>query len=748
MRHKRKIELLAPGGDIDSIKAAILSGADAVYCGLNKFNARNRATNIDFDDLNGILKLTHSFDCKVFITLNIIIVESEIPDLFRFLNKLINTNIDGLIIQDLGLFFILNKYFKVFKIHASTQLTTHNEGQIKFLKKLNASRVNFSRELNIYEIKHLSSIAHNQNILTEVFVHGSYCISFSGVCFMSSVHGGNSGNRGRCSQPCRDKYLETPIGKNFPLNLKDNSAYFNLKALQDAGVNSIKIEGRIKKFHYVFTVVDAYRKQLNNLYKNTLSRDDNALYKVFNRDFSNAFLKGKISKDMFIDNPRNHSALHLAKSKNGILEENLELAKKEVNEETASLISSIKSKINKLSLAKSALTISIFGEVGAKLMVSVQTPNTSFVEKSETTLINTEKNKLDEKSVLKRLKLINDTEYFIENLNLENLHENLFIPFKELTAITKRIIFILNGSKENIAPIKLPFIQKDNNLEVNASLSVLISSDKDLNLCNESYVDIYFQLPNSFKEKVSYFIELFERNKNLIPWFPSILIGEDYDAAIELLQQIKVKHIVTNNTGITFEADKLKISWIAGPFLNIVNSYSLLSLKEFTYCIGSFISNELSKFQIKGIKKPKHFKLFYSIYHPIELMISRQCFFHQVTGCEKQVVDNECIKSCIKNATITNLKNNTFFIEKSEGNFNRIYNEENFLNTGIVKDVPNTFSSFFIDLRNIKTKTKVEIDKIQLISLFKQYIIGKEEASEKLNEHIKFTSDTQYRKGI
>jgi len=745
---KRKIELLAPGGDINSIKAAIVSGADAVYCGLNKFNARNRATNISFEDLNGILKLAHFSDCKVFITLNIIIVESEIPDLIRFLNKLINTNIDGLIIQDLGLFYILNKYFKGFKIHASTQLTTHNEGQIKFLRKLQATRVNLSRELNINEIKHLSLIAHNQNLLTEVFVHGSYCISFSGVCYMSSVHGGNSGNRGRCSQPCRDKYSKTSLGKNFPLNLKDNSAYFDLKALQDAGVYSIKIEGRIKKFHYVFTVVEAYRKQLNNLYKNQISNDNSVLYKVFNRDFSNAFLKGNINKDMFIDNPRNYSALHLAKSKDGVLVENLDIAKKEVNEETANLISSVKNKIDKLSIEKSALTISIFGEVGEKLIVSVRIPDASFIEKSETILINSKNNKLDEESILKRLKLINDTEYFIENLNLDKLQANLFIPFKELTAIIKRIIFILNGSKESIAPIKLPFIQKEKDVKIKPSLSVLISSEKDLNLCKENSVDIYFQLPNSFNEKVSYFIELFEKNKNLIPWFPSILIGEDYDAAIELLQQIKVKHIVTNNTGIAYEADKFKISWIAGPFLNIVNSYSLLSLKEFPFCIGAFISNELSKFQIKGIKKPKDFKLFYSIYHPIELMISRQCFFHQVIGCEKQVVDNECIKSCLKNATITNLKNNTFFIEKSEGNFNRIYNDTNFLNTNIVKDIPNTFSSFFINLRNIKTKTKVEINKLELIKLFEQQIARNGEATEKLNELIHFTSDTQYRKGI
>ena len=184
----KRIELLAPGGDIDSIKAAVFAGADAVYCGLDRFNARNRAANISFDDLQGILRLAHQNGCQVFLTLNIIIVDREIPSIINLLNKLVNTSIDGIIVQDLGLFYLLSNYFKSLKIHASTQLTTHNEGQIQFLNKLKATRVNLSRELNIHEIRALTSVAHQNNILTEVFVHGSYCISFSGICYMSSVH--------------------------------------------------------------------------------------------------------------------------------------------------------------------------------------------------------------------------------------------------------------------------------------------------------------------------------------------------------------------------------------------------------------------------------------------------------------------------------------------------------------------------------------------------------------------------------
>jgi len=201
----QKLELLAPGGSVDAIKAAIVAGANAVYCGLETFNARNRAANISYDELTGILRLAHEYECEVFLTLNVVILENEIPGMFKLLNKLVNSGIDGIIVQDLGMFNLVKKFFPSLDIHASTQMTTHNEGQILFLAKIGASRVNLSRELNINEIKSLTSLAHDHNVLTEVFVHGALCIAFSGQCYSSSVSVGNSGNRGRCSQACRDE---------------------------------------------------------------------------------------------------------------------------------------------------------------------------------------------------------------------------------------------------------------------------------------------------------------------------------------------------------------------------------------------------------------------------------------------------------------------------------------------------------------------------------------------------------------
>ena len=746
---KRKIELLAPGGDVDSIKAAIIAGADAVFCGLEKFNARNRAVNICFEDLQGILRLAHKNNCEVFITLNIIVVDNEIPALINLLNKLVNTSIDGVIVQDLGIFYLLSKYFKGLKIHASTQLTTHNEGQIKFLSKLNATRVNLSRELNIDEIKFLASAAHKNNLLTEVFVHGSNCISFSGICYISSVHGGNSGNRGRCSQPCRDRYVTTAEGKDYPLNLKDNSAYSDLKELYDAGVDSLKIEGRIKNFEYVYTVVNSWRKQLRSFYDHNILNDDNSdLYKVFNRAFSNSFLQGDISKDMFIDNPMSNSTKHLSVINNYSTDDKKRQGHLDLYEEKSEIRTHVKNKIDQLSIAKVPLTISISGECGAPLNISVKTPTTSFVVLSKVNLVDTGTQALSHKMILKRLKALNETAYFIEHLDLNNIEGDLYLPFKELTSIKKRLLFILNDSKETIAPVDTPVLKKRNKEKINPSLSVLISSQNDLHLCNDTTADIYFQLPNSFKNECTKLIDLFIKNERLIPWFPSVLIGDDYSDAVEFLQQIQPKVIVTNNTGIAHEANKCGILWIAGPHLNVVNSYSLMCLKENFNCSGSFISNEISRNQMQRMQKPDDFKLYYSIYHPIVLMTSRQCLFHQVTGCEKNRVDDTCIRKCEKSSSITNLKNTSLFIEKTKGNYHSIYNEENFLNTTIVDDIPNLFSEYFIDLRDLKTKTKVEMDKTRVIKLFESLLDGNTDSGEKLRHSIHPTTNTQYIKGI
>ena len=763
----RKIELLAPGGDVEAIKAAIVAGANAVYCGLDTFNARNRAANLSYDDLTGILRLAHKYDCEVFLTLNVVILEQELPTMFKLLNKLVNSGIDGIIVQDLGMFNLVKKYFPTLDIHASTQLTTHNEGQLHFLNKIGASRVNLSRELNLGEIKSLTKLSHDLGILTEVFVHGALCIAFSGQCYSSSVSVGNSGNRGRCSQACREEYEVTATGNKYPLNLKDNSAYFDLPDLVEAGVDSLKIEGRIKGAHYVYTVVDTWRKGINEFIETgKLLPDDSNLHKVFNRDFTNSFLKGNLTKDMFIDNPRDYSVQHAVdnavnKSSDAISVVQIQEAKDELYIDKNALGAELRHKIEHLSTAKLALKIEFSGAVGTALNITVTVGGDSEDAKiitlqSESTLSLTGKAELDEKTLTKRFKSFDNSEFVLE-VSFADYDSGLSIPFKELTALKNQLAFLLNNSVEVVPNVEVPPLDKSNKLSGTLlekggikkhSMSILIADEKDFHLCDLTDADVYFKIPESLKKNCNKHIDLLKANPRLIPWFPAVLIGKDYIESVRILEQVKPKRIVTNNTGIAYKAYEMGIEWVAGPLLNTTNSYALLTLKEELNCAGAFMSNEINRLQLRNIARPDNFKLYYSIYHPILMMTSRQCFFQPTVGCKKPSIEDGCMLKCEKATTIKSVRGVKYSIDKQKGGYPSIYNDEQFLNLDIVNDLPDLFDEFFIDLTNIGSGETAVEDKAQLIEHFQSLLQGKEEAATQLNEMVTLSTNAQYRQGL
>ncbi|HHF3042311.1 TPA: peptidase U32 family protein [Vibrio diabolicus] len=659
-----QFELLAPGGDLDSIKAAIAAGADAIYCGLDRFNARNRATNLTLDNLNGVLTLAHQHSCKIFLTLNVLILESEIPAIVRLLSQLNTTKIDGVIVQDLGLAYILKHHFPDLDVHASTQLNTHNEGQILFLNQLTASRVNLSRELNIDEIKHLAQFGREHNVMMEVFVHGSYCIGFSGICYISSARNGASGNRGRCSQPCREQYETTKTGNNYPLNMKDNSAFGDLEALADAGVYSLKVEGRIKKSHYVYTVVDNWRQQIDRLCEGLeLSEDTTELYTVFNRDFSNAFLQGDFGKAMYIDNPRDHAVKHFSKVYQCQSADDVQAVKKKLYDDKTAIIEKVAEQTKSFDVASTQVS-------GSSLKGSIDVPT-------------------------------------------------------------------------------LPALPQPEPRQGAPKLSVLISSAQEAMLCEYHDIDVYYQLPMGLSGELSAMIELFQANPMLKPWFPAILIDDDYQAARAFLEAVKPELSITNNSGVGILAQELGLGWIAGPQVNTVNSYSFKCLQEEFAASGAFISNELNMKQMSHIKRPHNMRSYYSIYHPNTLLTSRQCLFQQTEGCRKIKVNKGCLKRCDKRTSIINLKDNPYVVQKQKGSHNSIYSEHNVLNLQVLHDLPQLFTDVLIDLRDIQTETKVSASKPELIDAFLALL---EEHSEQtiqtLNAMIQPTANAQYLKGL
>ncbi|HCG7653752.1 U32 family peptidase [Vibrio parahaemolyticus] len=659
-----QFELLAPGGDLDSIKAAIAAGADAIYCGLDRFNARNRATNLTLDNLNGVLTLAHQHSCKIFLTLNVLILESEIPAIVRLLSQLNTTKIDGVIVQDLGLAYILKHHFPDLDVHASTQLNTHNEGQILFLNQLTASRVNLSRELNIDEIKHLAQFGRERNVMMEVFVHGSYCIGFSGICYISSARNGASGNRGRCSQPCREQYETTKTGNNYPLNMKDNSAFGDLKALADAGVYSLKVEGRIKKSHYVYTVVDNWRQQIDRLCEGLeLSEDTTELYTVFNRDFSNAFLQGDFGKAMYIDNPRDHAVKHFSKVYQCQSADDVQAVKKKLYDDKTAIIEKVAEQTKSFDVTSTQVS-------GSSLKGSIDVPT-------------------------------------------------------------------------------LPALPQPEPRQGAPKLSVLISSTQEAMLCEYQDIDVYYQLPMGLSGELSAMIELFQANPMLKPWFPAILIGEDYQAARVFLETIQPELSITNNSGVGMIAKELGLGWVAGPQMNTVNSYAFKCLQDEFAASGAFVSNELNMKQMRHIKRPQNMRSFYSIYHPNTLLTSRQCLFQQTEGCRKVKVNKSCLKRCDKRTSIINLKDNPYVVQKQKGSHNSIYSEHNVLNLQVLHDLPQLFTDVLIDLRDIQTETKVSASKPELIDAFLALLEEhSEQAVQTLNAMIQPTTNAQYLKGL
>ena len=284
-------ELLAPAGNIEILKQAALSGADAVYFGGELFSARAYAGNLSSEEIIAAIRFLHMRQKKAYLTVNTLLKQREIEGrLFSFLKPFYEEGLDAVLIQDMGVFSLIRDCFPSLPIHISTQCSVTSEYGARFFKSLGAERVVLSRELSLDEIK---TIVEKSDIETEVFVHGALCVSYSGRCMMSSMIGGRSANRGRCAGACRNPYSVSIDGKeeksfkDYPLSMRDLSGLPDLKRLCEAGVDSLKIEGRMKDETYVSGVVSLYRKYLDRL-----SEDPDMDYSIESRDLKRLFSLG------------------------------------------------------------------------------------------------------------------------------------------------------------------------------------------------------------------------------------------------------------------------------------------------------------------------------------------------------------------------------------------------------------------------------------------------------------------------
>lgn len=311
-----KIELLSPAGNAESFKAACIGGADAIYMGLDKFNARTMAENFDIEKYIDCIEYAHFRGIKVYLTLNTLMNDSEIDEALELLIKLYSKGLDAVILQDIGLANIIHQVLPDLHIHASTQMSVYSLEQVKFLETLGFKRVVLARELLINEIKY---ICDNTNVEIEVFVHGALCVSLSGQCLLSSIIGSRSANKGACAQPCRMRYSlcdlkdKEVISNKYLLSKKDIYGLEYVNKLKSIGVASLKIEGRNKTPEYVLGVTKTYRKYIDNDNK-VVESDKYILKQLFNRDgLSDGYLNGvKYKESISILSPKN-TGIYLGK---------------------------------------------------------------------------------------------------------------------------------------------------------------------------------------------------------------------------------------------------------------------------------------------------------------------------------------------------------------------------------------------------------------------------------------------------
>lgn len=311
------MELLAPAGTMENFMAALESGADAIYLGGKVFNARAHAANFGIDELREAVRLAHILDVSVYVTVNILIGDTELGELENYLKDLDSIGVDAIIVQDLAVAEIAKRVAPNIHLHGSTQMTAATLDAVRFYESLGFTRVVLARELSLKEIQHICKHCKAE---IEVFVHGALCVCYSGQCLMSSFIGGRSGNRGACAQPCRlpyellDSKGESVLPKHeaYLLSPKDLNYSEHMNELVAAGVTSFKVEGRMKKVSYVRQVIGTYREILDKA--SIQENQRKALASGFNRGFSTAYLEDTVGRQMMTVVAPNHQGKPIGES--------------------------------------------------------------------------------------------------------------------------------------------------------------------------------------------------------------------------------------------------------------------------------------------------------------------------------------------------------------------------------------------------------------------------------------------------
>lgn len=656
------MKIVAPAGNMERFYSAISATADEIYLGLKGFGARRNAENFTVEELKKAIDYAHLRGSRIFLTLNTIMTNREIELLYPTLKDLYNYGLDAIIVQDIGYAEYLHKNFPSIEIHGSTQMTVANYYEINYLKELGFKRIVLPRELSFEEIKEIRKYTDME---LEVFVSGSLCISFSGNCYMSSFIGGRSGNRGMCAQPCRKEYKTSCGEKSYFLSPKDQLYGLDeIKKLQEIGVESIKVEGRMKDISYVYETVSYFRNLINGI-----DKEENTP-KLFNRGYSKGYFYDNDKTIMNRDYSYNMGekigevvGKSIKLDEDIVSGDGITFVSKDYKNLGGTYINRIAYKNEKLVLTFPEGTKYIFRNYNKRLNdeISKKIKNTdkkleinfdftaklneklilkiyledkkgnkilNLEEISETLTQKAQKRAINEEDIKEKLTEIGDSEFTVKNIKID-IDENIFIPLSELKNIKRNVVEKFREKILSYFRRDLDSELKENNQEY-FKLEIEKDEPKDLEIrvivSNEEQKNFLENIKDEYNIKEIYY--------------------RTYDIAKQsMLGQHNLDNKLASNLYELLENKNsaVMLNWN----MNIVNSYTISVLEKIEKLESFIVSPEINFSKIRELGKTR-LKKALLIYSKLKGMT-----------IDVDIADN-------KNEVITNKENDKFNIIKNE----------------------------------------------------------------------------------
>ena len=656
------MKIVAPAGNMERFYSAISATADEIYLGLKGFGARRNAENFTVEELKQAIDYAHLRGSRIFLTLNTIMTNREIELLYPTLKDLYNYGLDAIIVQDLGYAEYLHKNFPSIEIHGSTQMTVANYYEINYLKELGFKRIVLPRELSFEEIK---EIRKNTDIELEVFVSGSLCISFSGNCYMSSFIGGRSGNRGMCAQPCRKEYKTSCGEKSYFLSPKDQLYGLDeIKKLQEIGVESIKVEGRMKDVSYVYETVSYFRNLINGI-----DKEENTP-KLFNRGYSKGYFYDNDKTIMNRDYSYNMGekigevvGKSIRLDEDVVSGDGITFVSKDYKNLGGTYINKIAYKNEKLILnfpdgtkyifrnynkrlndeiskkikstdKKLEINFDFTAKLDEKLILKIYLEDEkgnrilNLEEISETLTQKAQKRAISEEDIKEKLSEIGDSEFTVKNIKID-IDENIFIPLSELKNLKRNAVEKFREKILSYFRRNLDSELKENNQEY-FKLEIEKDEPKDLEIrvivSNEEQKNFLENIKNEYNIKEIYY--------------------RTYDIAKQsMLSQHNLDNKLASNLYELLENKNsdVMLNWN----MNIVNSYTISVLEKIEKLESFIVSPEINFSKIRELGKTR-LKKALLIYSKLKGM----------------TIDIDIADS--KNEIITNKENDKFNIIKNE----------------------------------------------------------------------------------